>query len=122
MELGELVVAEDREGLSHRVEPNPGELLDEPSSGICERAFDDPPVVSAVMPLDEPVTFDALDEPGGCRGAEVEDVRDVAHRLWPLAIQEEQQASLPEGQVACRRRGLTARGSDVERRCEVGRR
>ena len=68
-------------------------------AGRGQGAFDDAPVVGAVAPLDETVTLDAGDETGRGRRAEVEDLRDPAHRLGAFAEEQEQEPDLAEGQV-----------------------
>ena len=110
VELGELIGLEDREGPSHRIEPQARELLGERSPGVGQRAIDDASVVGAMVPLDEPVALDPLHEPGRRGRAQVEHLRDPAHRLRPLAKEQEQQAGLPEGEVARRGRGRRRRG------------
>ena len=77
----------------------PDDPLEEPRAVRGQGALDDAPVVRAVAPLDQTVTFDAGDEAGRGRRTEVEDLGDPAHRLGALAKQKEQEPDLAEGQV-----------------------
>jgi len=100
MKIGELGRVEDGQRPLEFRESQARDLEDEPSSLGGEITFDDPPVVGAVVTLDEPVPLHALDQATGTGRGQLEQRGDAAHRLGALAMEQEQQADLTEGEVA----------------------
>ena len=70
------------------LEPDPDDLLEEMLAVGGQDALDDAPVVLAMPPFDQAMALDAVDEAGGRRRAEFEDVGDRAHRLRAGAEQQ----------------------------------
>ena len=63
-EFDQVIPLECGEPLPDEVEAHPRHSLEEPSPGFGQGALDDASVVRAVASFDQPMTFDAGDEPG----------------------------------------------------------
>ena len=75
---------------------------------VGKDTLDDTAVVLPVLPLDEAVALDALDEAGRRGRTEIEDLGDPAHRQRAFEPEQEEEADLAERQVPRRRGGLLA--------------
>ena len=85
IELPKLIRCEDRQGALERRATQAGELVEKLFARPREPALDDAAVVRPMPPLEEPVPFDALDDPGRPGVPDVVHVRDAAHRERPIS-------------------------------------
>ena len=76
----ELLVVEPGQDCLHQVVLDDLDLVEEAAAGRGEPDEDDPAVVRDADPLDETALLHPVDEPGGVRQRDVEELGEAAHR------------------------------------------
>jgi hypothetical protein len=99
IELGQLVLGQERKHPSHGTLPGALDLRQQASALVAEPAVDDAPVILAVDPHRQSAALHSIDELGGSGGGNPEHVGELPDRDGPRLAEHEEEPQLTERQV-----------------------